>query len=1118
MLNLTRMYKAVQSAIAQIFTIQSSTRFDKTRTTTLARTPSQTGNQRTMVWSGWVKRSSLGTVQTLFSATSYPSYVTAQLGNGSNYADNLVLYFGSSTSPACYTAAAFRDTSAWYHIIIAVDTNQATATSAAIVIVNGVQQTLNIASGASSIAPAQYTNTVMNTAGVPLAIGYWAYNNTNYFDGYIANVDYIDGYPTGINASNWTAANIAALFGYRDATYGQWTPKQYTGVRGVNGFYAPLAGSIMSGLLTTAQIGKDASATTTLDPFWDRTVLACAFDNSLADATGLTTLSNTSNLVTFSSSTKKFGTHAAYFSGSGTQLATTNSNLILGTGDFTIEFWVNRTTISADVGVLELRTSGTDATGLLLEYFPDNTLRVRSAASYKITSTTTCSANTWYHIALVRANGTTTLYINGVNNGSFADTTSYSSGGTLYIGSLFNNTYNLVGYLDDLRITRAARYTAAFDVPTASFLTSGCDPFYEYVVHDINFNSDRTSFLTDVLGATAVANSTYATAMPFSKFGTSSLYCSPLGPLGNNFVRVNQTSATNFTTGDFTAEAWIYPTSYAATYSRFIQAQNSDANTANYTFTVELSSTGTPMFAVYNGGSGYTATATGTTAPLNTWTHVMGVKSGTTIYVFVNGVLAGSATCPITLNNTLSGGKINIGGENAGGYPNLQFRGYIDEVRLSNVARFTSGFTVPSAQYTADANTVLLMHFDDNTELTMNSVTLVNATIDGTQSKFGGKALKCTGSGVQAFFPKTAANTPGMQDFTVEFFVYFNSILSENMILSNYSGGTGGGQFDIEYHSAGKFALYTDAYTAYSSPTAMNLTTARWYHIACSRVNGMLYWFVDGVSYGSVACNVPVGTNGVNYYGIGSTGYGGAGPWPSNCYIDGLKLSVGIGKYTSAFTPPVRETATVGGRYANNLIATNVQASDVVLDSPSSNFAVLDVLAASLNGGTITNGALQLQCASGGSTSSTRSSIVPTAKCYFEVESVSNGGYGQVGVGIASSTSVVKWLGTGGDNLTYGVYGVAYDPIAGKMWICTPSGAWMGGGDPVAGTSPTLTSVAPQNIYIGSSRTSGSNNPGIAKANFGQIQDGTTSYSSAAGGFFKNTPPAGFVAVRASNM
>jgi hypothetical protein len=121
------------------------------------------------------------------------------------------------------TTPFYRDPAAWYHIVVAVDTSQPTYTNGVKMYVNGVQVT---SFGTSSYT--QNTNTYVNTAGAQQALGIYAYSTPGgYFDGEMAEVNFIDGQQLGPNA-----------FGAQNQ-YGQWQPIAYRGSFGTNGFYLP---------------------------------------------------------------------------------------------------------------------------------------------------------------------------------------------------------------------------------------------------------------------------------------------------------------------------------------------------------------------------------------------------------------------------------------------------------------------------------------------------------------------------------------------------------------------------------------------------------------------------------------------------------------------------------------------------------------------------------------------------------------------------------------------------------------------------------------------------------------------------------------------------------------
>lgn len=190
----------------------------------LSRTVSVSGNRRTWTFSTWVKRSSLtssGSYQTLFSSdqTSTNS-VRIKFDSSPNDTKFEIYYYTGTMQLQLATNRLFRDTSAWYHIVVAVDTTQATASNRAKIYVNGVQET----SLAIATYPSQNTDTSVNQSTAPHQVGNGGSNL--YFDGSMASTYLIDG--TALDATS---------FGETDATTGIWKPKAYSGSYGTNGFF-----------------------------------------------------------------------------------------------------------------------------------------------------------------------------------------------------------------------------------------------------------------------------------------------------------------------------------------------------------------------------------------------------------------------------------------------------------------------------------------------------------------------------------------------------------------------------------------------------------------------------------------------------------------------------------------------------------------------------------------------------------------------------------------------------------------------------------------------------------------------------------------------------------------
>ena len=231
------------SGDAEDFEVERSLRFYDLANNYLDRTPSSTSNRNTWTFSAWVKRSNIttGTFQTLFSANNSSNYGLYGTYIWFTTTDTLAVSINSGIY-YLNTNAKFRDVSAWYHLVVAVDTTQATDSNRIKVYVNGVQET----SFATSTYPTQNLNTSINL-NQQHTIGARRYSSIdNYFNGYIAEINFIDG-------QQLTPASFAET----NSTTGQWIPKDTSALTfGTNGFRLKFNDNSNT---TATTLGKDSS-------------------------------------------------------------------------------------------------------------------------------------------------------------------------------------------------------------------------------------------------------------------------------------------------------------------------------------------------------------------------------------------------------------------------------------------------------------------------------------------------------------------------------------------------------------------------------------------------------------------------------------------------------------------------------------------------------------------------------------------------------------------------------------------------------------------------------------------------------------------------------------------
>ena len=206
------------------YELEQSLKFEDSRVPHLSTTFASAGNRKTYTFSCWIKRS-VDTGGQIFVGenTSTPSnsdYLQFQSNNKLRFFQN----GASSTYAYLQTNQVFRDSSAWYNIVLAVDTTQSTASNRVKIYINGIQ----ITSFATETYPNQHTESYINS-NVPHGIGAQsaASSLSSSMDGYLGEVNFIDG-----------QALTPADFG-ETGDYGEWKPIEYSGTYGTNGFYLP---------------------------------------------------------------------------------------------------------------------------------------------------------------------------------------------------------------------------------------------------------------------------------------------------------------------------------------------------------------------------------------------------------------------------------------------------------------------------------------------------------------------------------------------------------------------------------------------------------------------------------------------------------------------------------------------------------------------------------------------------------------------------------------------------------------------------------------------------------------------------------------------------------------
>jgi hypothetical protein len=247
------------------YAIERSLRFNSADSAYLSRTPASAGNRKTWTWAGWVKRSTLVSpsgLQTIFSGRSADTNRTAFWFNDDG---TINVLFNHTSGWVGRSVERFRDFSAWFHLVVQIDTTNATASDRIKAWVNNSRLTLSTTSGS---LPALNTDGGVNNT-ITHAIGDDAPPQGYNFNGYLADIHFIDG-----------QALDPTSFGEFDATTGVWVPKAYTGTYGTNGFHLEFADNSSN---TATTLGKDTSGNSNNWTPNNLSVTAGAGNDSLVD-------------------------------------------------------------------------------------------------------------------------------------------------------------------------------------------------------------------------------------------------------------------------------------------------------------------------------------------------------------------------------------------------------------------------------------------------------------------------------------------------------------------------------------------------------------------------------------------------------------------------------------------------------------------------------------------------------------------------------------------------------------------------------------------------------------------------------------------------------------------
>lgn len=644
--------------------------------------------------------------------------------------------------------------------------------------------------------------------------------------------------------------------------------------------------------------------------------------NGGATNKGIIDNSNFNNIITRNGNTSQ-GTFSPYsvtgwsnyFDGTGDYLsAGSNSSFAVGTGDFTFQAWVYPTAYTSPVSAIFDTGSAVASGRFSVVLYSSGLVYVDSNANLLISSST-LPLNTWTLISIIRSSGTMTMYFNGTSVASGSIATNFTETQS-YIGRTVDNYY-FKGYISNLRLVKGT--ALANTVPTSPLTAIANTQLLTCQSNRLIDNSPNSFTLTRNGDVSVEAFDPFGSVPEATPISYSNYFDGT-----GDYLTTSDNAAFQFGTGDFTVEAWVYPSVVNSSQRRFYSYQAGGTSTV---FWVGISSTNKFSAEMRGSGGANDTQIYSTTTPVaSTWYHVAFVRSGTTTYLFVNGSLETTTTSQS--QSIGSGGTFNIGQHNSADY----WYGYLSNLRIvKGTALYTTSFTPSTTPLTAISNTSLLTC--QSTRMIDNSTNAFTITAAGNVvprifNPFGYTAQSATsytpsihggsvyfdGTGDYLTTPDSAFNLT-TTTWCIEYWIYPTVIASGYYGLWALNASTGFRQ-GIYTDSGTHYLAVLNGGQGYGGFTLVSsnkvIVTGAWQHIALTSDGTTIRQFYNGVltstgSAASFSASTPtVGSWGAAYYFTG--------------YIADFRITKGSAIYTSSFIPPAQTIGNYSTSYPAQLL------------------------------------------------------------------------------------------------------------------------------------------------------------------------------------------------------
>ena len=637
------------------------------------------------------------------------------------------------------------------------------------------------------------------------------------------------------------------------------------------------------------------------------TILAAAVNTS--DNNNITDASTNSHSITVSGdahvgtfSPYRRGGYSTYFDGSGDYIDTGLNNVAT---DFTFECWVN----TAAGGMLMARyASGSALDGFMIDLTSGFPIIQINTNANNLNGTVNLKDGKWHHLAFVRDSNVCKIFVDGVLDVSQTDSEPMQVNANWIIGRHGNaSTYYYTGYIRDLRwAVGTVRYTSNFTPPTEPLTAlSGDNLFTCHLPYIVDGSS--TPYTMTAYGNVATKPFSPYDHSPYSAIEHGgSLYFDGNG----DAIEIADNDDFDFGTGDLTIECWVYPEETGNNYPGFLGTTAGWGSVA--ASGMRFDNLGDSKFQMSWYGPGDPFLETQSSYPHNQWYHFVVTRTGgNTWRMFINGILEDTGTNSTAYDICAGGHSLQVGGKTWDG-GNGWFKGSVADLRLtkgsviteyqtSSTTTGTQIFTPRTVPIASSGSELHLKGIDASVidkSQTTNLKLIGDTTGSTTQVKFANtKSIYADGSGD---FVEVPIDPIGSGDFTVECWVY-PTFLSGSGTSGIFTGATIGGEAGPVIADDFWWLGSNSGGISFSN-SGSKLQLNQWQHVAISREGSTARAFYNGTLFDTQTTAINLGQTTMvlfaRYTGKSS---------PSGGYIQDFRLTKGLARYTTNFTPPTAE-------------------------------------------------------------------------------------------------------------------------------------------------------------------------------------------------------------------